>query len=161
MIIFESQKPNLLDLNFFGVFILILFLIVDLLFIFKGYTLIKKRSERPHKRMLGSLPAVVLSVIIVIMFVSIIYNKIWDRNLYNSYINGEAKIVQGYVEDFSPAPKTGHAPTKFMVDGLEFSCYHEDDTKLYYTQAIYDLKEGQTVKIWYIDNHIMKLEVYD
>lgn len=81
--------------------------------------------------------------------------------------NKEYHIVEGYVENYHPRPKSGKGNETFVVNGVSFS-NGDDETHYGYTQsALYGgvIKEGLYVRITYIheempnENAILKLEI--
>ncbi len=74
---------------------------------------------------------------------------------------GRAFVVEGFVTNFKPMPVTGHAMEKFCVQGV---CFEYSD---YVITAGFNntsshggpIREGLPVRVTYVGNSIVKLEV--
>ena len=79
-----------------------------------------------------------------------------DIDLYNTcvkaYRSGDYEIVEGYVENYVPMPKGGHALESFNVGGVYFE-YSENSAVCGYSQTEpYGgvIRNGQYLKIGYV-----------
>ena len=66
--------------------------------------------------------------------------------------SGNYEIAEGYVENFVPMPKEGHARESFDVDGVYFE-YSENSSPFSYSQTSpYGgvIRNGQYLKIGYV-----------
>lgn len=77
-------------------------------------------------------------------------------DLYNTsfkaYKSGNYEIVEGYVENFVPMPKGGHARESFNIDGVYFE-YSENSIPFAYSQTKpYGgvIRNGKYLKIGYV-----------
>lgn len=71
------------------------------------------------------------------------------------------KVVEGAVTDFRPMPVTGHAMEKFCVSG---ACFEYSDyviTGGFNNTSLHGgpIREGLQVRVTYVDNAIVKLEI--
>jgi hypothetical protein len=94
----------------------------------------------------------------VTAFFAIGYQYLHDRYTLNS---GEAKYVEGVVENFVPMPYTGHADESFTVNGVTFSYSDYGVTPGFNNTASHGgpIKQGLYVRIWYVGDDILKLEI--
>jgi hypothetical protein len=94
-----------------------------------------------------------------------------DAKLRNEYANGNFRIVEGVVENFELRPtkrcmNAKRFTEKFTVNGVKFS-YFDPCITLGHARSSYSktslkggpILEGLSVRIVYIDNKILKLEV--
>ena len=82
-------------------------------------------------------------------------------SLRAQYQAGEFKVVEGVVEDFVPEPYEGHQDESFTVNGVPFSYSYYNITPGFSQSASHGgpIRTGLPVRISYIDNLILKLEV--
>ena len=75
--------------------------------------------------------------------------------------SNRAQIAQGLVTDFKPMPFTGHAMESFCVSGKCFSYSDNVITAGFNNTASHGgpIREGLPVRVTYIGNTILKLEV--
>ena len=75
--------------------------------------------------------------------------------------NGQYSVVEGPVTDFVPMPYTGHAMVRFTVGGHRFSYSDYVVTSGYNNTASHGgpIREGLYVRVSYIGNLILRLEV--
>jgi hypothetical protein len=74
---------------------------------------------------------------------------------------GGLQIVEGTVEDFVPQPYKGHAKERFKVAGVPFQYSDYVVTAGYHQSRSHGgvIESGLHVRIGYLDNDILKLEV--
>ena len=82
-------------------------------------------------------------------------------SLTKSVSNGGARIVEGVVTNFKPMPVTGHAMEKFCVSD---ACFEYSDYVIvggFNNTASHGgpIREGLSVRVTYVGNSILKLEV--
>ena len=77
------------------------------------------------------------------------------------YGNGNFEVVEGFVENFKPMPSDGGKQESFTVNGIRFKYADYVKTPGFNNAASRGgpIREGLQVKISYIDNTILKLEV--
>jgi hypothetical protein len=70
-------------------------------------------------------------------------------------------FVQGTVSGFVPMPATGHSMESFLVTGVEFKYSDFVITAGFNNTASHGgpIREGLPVKIWYLGNEILRLDV--
>lgn len=75
--------------------------------------------------------------------------------------SGKYKIVEGRVTDFVPMPYEGHADERFRVNGVPFSYSDYSITCGFNNSASHGgpISEGLYVRISYVGNIILKLEI--
>jgi hypothetical protein len=75
--------------------------------------------------------------------------------------SGKAAYVEGPVENFVPMPSTGHAMERFDVKGVAFSYSDYVITPGFNRTSSHGgpIRGGLYVRIWYLKNDILKLEV--
>ena len=84
--------------------------------------------------------------------------------LRNIVINNEYSTVEGKVTDFLPMPFEGHQKEYFIVNGVEFSYSDFEITAGFNNSKSHGgpIDLGKYVKIYYYENHILRLWVgYD
>jgi hypothetical protein len=81
--------------------------------------------------------------------------------LANARANGTAPVVEGIVTGFTPMPVTGHAMERFCVSGqcFEYSDYVINSGFNNTSSHGGPIREGLPVRITYLDNTILKLEI--
>jgi hypothetical protein len=74
---------------------------------------------------------------------------------------GKASIVEGPVEEFKPMPYEGHADEQMTVGGVRFSYSDYTMTSAFRNTSSHGgpLRRGRYVRIHYLDNSILKLEI--
>lgn len=84
-----------------------------------------------------------------------------QTSLREKYAEGKFKVVEGQVEHFDPMPKSGHKMESFTVNGVKFEYSDYIVTPGFHNAASLGgpIREGLPVRISYIDNTILKLEV--
>lgn len=82
-------------------------------------------------------------------------------SLREDYENGNFKVVEGTVENFDPMPSSGHKMESFTVNGIRFEYSDFEVTPGFNNAASRGgpIREGLKVRISYIGNTILKLEV--
>jgi hypothetical protein len=81
--------------------------------------------------------------------------------LQNAYRHGAFSTVQGPVEDFHPMPPQGHSTECFSVENQRF-CYGDDIMSAGFNSDSAHggpIRAGLPVRIAYVGNDILKLEV--
>jgi hypothetical protein len=75
--------------------------------------------------------------------------------------SGKADYVEGVVENFVPMPAAGHANESFTVNGVTFSYSDYEVTPGFNNAASHGgpVRQGLYVRIWYVGNDILKLEI--
>ena len=75
--------------------------------------------------------------------------------------NENVDIVEGKVTDFVPMPYEGHADETFVVGGHRFAYSEYDETKGFNHTRSHGgpMNEGLQVRITYVDDSILKLEI--
>jgi hypothetical protein len=88
-------------------------------------------------------------------------NYSYFAELRNAAQNGKAKVVEGPVKEFVPMPYEGHADESFVVNGHRFAYSDYDLTKGFNQTQSHGgpIREGLQVRITYIDDKIIKLEI--
>ena len=84
-----------------------------------------------------------------------------QSGLRKSYEQGDFKVVEGIVENFDPMPQSGHKMESFTIKGVRFE-YSDFVVTPGFNNATSlggPIKEGLPVRISYIGNTILKLEV--
>lgn len=81
--------------------------------------------------------------------------------LRSDYARGDFDVVEGIVENFDPMPYEGHKSETFTVNGVKFSYSDYRVTPGFNNTASHGgpIREGLSVRISYIGNTILKLEV--
>jgi hypothetical protein len=69
-----------------------------------------------------------------------------------------ALVVEGPVENYVPMPSHGRGRERFTIRGVAFS-YFANDVSATFKNATYSIWEGRYVRVHYLDNAILKLEV--
>lgn len=134
-----------------------------LIFVVVGLVLFVRRKENPtsfpeHWTRLGPL---------FVMFFGILWIGVFALNyslyarLHNAVGREEYRTVEGRVTEFIPMPYEGHADESFVVNGHRFSYSDYDLTKGFnWTQSHGGpIREGLQVRIAYVDDSIVKLEI--
>jgi hypothetical protein len=82
-------------------------------------------------------------------------------SLSSSKAEGNVAIVEGPVTDFKPMPYSGHAIESFCVEGKCFSYSDYVVTSGFNNTSSHGgpIREGLQVRVSYVDNAIVKLEV--
>lgn len=105
------------------------------------------------------IPTLLFSTVALVLgcfsFASFQSNDLNVIKAYESYVNGEAKIIEGYVSEFTMAGEGYNRKVEsFVVNGKEFFYLDDGNPTIYSTQkqsggVIHG--NGQYVKIWYYD----------
>jgi len=84
-----------------------------------------------------------------------------SRTVQDALRNGNAPVVEGRVEGFTPMPYTGHALEHFTVCGVPFSYSDYEVTEGFNRTSSHGgpLREGLWVRIAYVGNLIARLEI--
>jgi hypothetical protein len=86
----------------------------------------------------------------------------WDYSLlHRAYQNGDVSVVEGEVENFRPMPYQGHPEECFSVKDATF-CYSDyKPTAGFNNSASHGgpIRSGLPVRITYVGNHILRIEV--
>jgi hypothetical protein len=82
-------------------------------------------------------------------------------NDLNAMKSGKVGYVEGQVESFVPMPYTGHAMESFTVKGIPFSYSDYVVTPGFNNTTSHGgpIRNGLYVRIWYLQNEILKLEI--
>ena len=82
-------------------------------------------------------------------------------SLSKAGITDGRKVVEGTVTDFKPMPVTGHAMEKFCVSGACFAYSDYVVTGGFNNTSSHGgpIREGLQVRVTYVDNAIVKLEM--
>jgi hypothetical protein len=81
--------------------------------------------------------------------------------LHQAYKNGQYSVVEGRVENFRPMPYEGHQQECFSVYYTRF-CYSDFERTAGFNNAASHggpIRLGLPVKVAYVDNHILRIEV--
>lgn len=83
------------------------------------------------------------------------------RSLKSAEDHGYLRVVQGVVKNFHPMPYTGHAMETFEVNGVHFSYSDYVSTAAFNNTAAHGgpIREGLPVRISYVGNAIVRLEI--
>lgn len=84
-----------------------------------------------------------------------------QSSLIEDYENGNYEVVEGLIENFDPMPSSGHKMESFTVKGIRFE-YSDFVVTPGFNNATSrggPIREGLPVRISYIGNTILKLEV--
>ena len=84
-----------------------------------------------------------------------------QSSLRDDYVKGDFKVIEGTVENFDPMPSSGHKRESFTVKGVRFE-YSDFLITPGFNNATSlggPIKENLPVRISYIGNTILKLEV--
>ena len=100
-------------------------------------------------------------------FFGIVWTGAWALNyslyarLHDAVDRKEYRVVEGRVTEFVPMPYQGHANESFVVSGHRFSYSDYDLTKGFnWTQSHGGpIRENLQVRITYVDDSIVKLEI--
>jgi hypothetical protein len=78
-----------------------------------------------------------------------------------SALTGNYEVVQGQVEQFSPMPYEGHADESFVVKGKKFEYSDYSGVTGFHNTSSHGgpIRQGLQVRISYVDDTIIKLEV--
>jgi hypothetical protein len=79
----------------------------------------------------------------------------------DALISGKAAYVEGTVENFVPMPYTGHALESFSVNGIPFN-YADGVVKAGFNNTASHggpIRQRLYVRIWYLGNDILKLQI--
>ena len=82
-------------------------------------------------------------------------------NCSHALASGKASYVEGTVDNFVPMPYQGHANESFTVKGVPFS-YSDYGVEAGFNQTSSHggpIRQGLPVRIWYVGNEIVKLEI--
>lgn len=84
----------------------------------------------------------------------------YERGL-SALKNGKASVVEGPVTNFVPMPYAGHAQEHFTVSGQRFSYSDYSMASSFHNSASYGgpIHEGLQVRITYVGNSILRLEI--
>jgi hypothetical protein len=83
------------------------------------------------------------------------------RTLLSSLKDGRARVVEGIVTEFTPMPSSGHALERFCVS---HKCFHYSDFEVsagFNNTSSHGgpIREGLPVRVTYVDDTIVRLEV--
>jgi hypothetical protein len=92
---------------------------------------------------MATLFSLILAVISVAKFIK----------LRSAYRNGDSAVVQGFVENFHPAPPLGPARESFSVNGISF---FSTSLRLGLTSTMVRLMRGRFVWAWAFESTIRK-----
>jgi hypothetical protein len=83
------------------------------------------------------------------------------RYVMNALYDGRYRIIEGPVTDFVPMPYEGHLQESFVVGGHRFSYSDYIVTAGFHNTASHGgpIREGLYVRVSYLDNLILRLEV--
>jgi hypothetical protein len=127
-------------------------------FILIGLLLFRFCRSRPIYRVTGLIVAPLASILFLISLILFIPNYV---RLRSSYGSGRSSVVEGIVENFQPAPRSGPARESFSVRGATFSYNALDDTPCFHNAPIHGgpIRDGLDIRILYKDGCIQRVEV--
>jgi hypothetical protein len=82
-------------------------------------------------------------------------------NCSHALASGKASYVEGTVDNFVPMPHNGHGDESFTVGGVIFS-YSDFLVQAGFNTTTFKngpIRQGLPVRIWYVGNEIVKLEI--
>jgi len=81
--------------------------------------------------------------------------------LVSAYDTGEFEVVEGFITDFRPMPKSGHPQERFSVDGVTFTYSDYNVVPGFNNTKSHGgpIDEGVYVRVSYVGNSIITLEV--
>lgn len=140
------------------------FALPGLLFVGIGYLLIKNRerlSKNRPKWFVTAFSWFFFSFAVLWTLIAGLGIGVQQYQLRKSYAQGNFNIVEGAVENFDPMPYEGHKSETFTVDGVKFSYSDYQVTPGFNNATSHGgpIQEGLPVRISYIGNTIVKLEV--
>jgi len=154
-IVFEITNNSIGELSF---------ILPGIIFVLIGAGLIKFRNKLAQDK-----PRVFVNFFTFLFFGFAVFwtisagTNIWIQHssLYDNYKKGNYKVVEGLVENFDPMPHSGHKLESFTVNGVKFEYSDYMVTSGFNNTASHGgpIKEGLQVKISYIGNNILKLEI--
>jgi hypothetical protein len=122
----------------------------------------------------GSLPKTQPARTRTVGWIFIVFSSIWiilvavtTGSAYlraiQAYREGRYQTVEGIVDEFVPMPYTGHAMESFRVNGKTFRYSDYVETPGFHKTRSHGgpIHEGLPVRIGYVGNTILKLEVAD
>jgi len=119
------------------------------------------KSEMGVKKICASILVCIMLIVGSFSFISQLSEKYHNISLLNS---GKCSVTEGYVENFDPAPASGHKNESFILNGKKFS-YSDYDVSTGAFNQTYShggpIYQGRWVRISYKDNLILKIEVRD
>jgi len=91
------------------------------------------------------------------------FGTMWPEytNLHNAYMQGQYSVVEGEVENFRPMPYDGHQDECFSVKGVTF-CYSDYGPTAGFNNSTSHggpIRAGLPVRIAYLGNHILRIDV--
>jgi hypothetical protein len=144
------------------------FAAVGLAFVCVGAFLVKNRRNLPTMFPGGMGPKAASAF----AYVFLVFSAVWTAAAFAATIrdysvvrralqNGDAQIVEGRVEDFTPMPFTGHAQERFTVCGVpfEYSDYIVTSGFNHTSSHGGPIRSGLWVRISYVGNIIARLEI--
>lgn len=83
------------------------------------------------------------------------------RRLIEARLSGNYQVVEGIISDFVPMPYEGHKSESFTVNGRRFEYSDFHITAGFNQSASHGgpIRAGQKVRIAYVGNAIIKLEI--
>jgi hypothetical protein len=141
------------------------FPVSGLLFIAIGAFLVKNRKNLPSWQ--GKSPRASNIFAFFFLGFAVVWTLIAFVSTYGEYsslcksVGSNAQVVEGIVTNFKPMPATGHAMEKFCVSD---ACFEYSDYVIvsgFNNTASHGgpVREGLPVRVTYIGNSILKLEV--
>ena len=118
-------------------------------------------AERIKRENGGPLKVVILTLGSMWVFMTFALTYGDYRNCCQTLASGKASYVEGSVDNFVPMPVQGHANEKFTVMGVPFN-YSDYEVEAGFNNASSHggpIRQGLPVRIWYIGNEIVKLEI--
>ena len=79
----------------------------------------------------------------------------------DALLSGQAEYVEGVVQNFVPMPYQGHATESFTVKGIRFAYSDYIVTSGFNNTVSHGgpIRQGLYVRIWYLSNDILKLQI--
>jgi len=109
-------------------------------------------------RVMGILVASFALLIFLLLLMSFVPQFL---TLRSAYVSGRSSMVEGVVENFSPAPALGPARESFSVNGVVFSYNALDDTPCFHNAPVHrgPIKGALDVRIYYNDSCIQRVDI--
>lgn len=154
-LIYEATDNTIISLPFIIVCILELIIVFYAIFTWKC------------NKIDGKIGLCIVSIILLIIIVSIIFEYINTKTLYTKYETGDFLVAEGIIENYEIGTnEKASFPDRFTINGISFIVSNNPYTGYGYTLRYTDggiLENGTTCKIHYIpykgDNIIMALYI--
>jgi hypothetical protein len=145
------------------------FAATGLAFIVFGVALVVSRRQLPtwwwgrHPRWKSVLPFTFLGFAVLWTVVTFA-TTFWEyARLKGALLDGRAQVVEGTVTQFKPMPWAGHSDERFCVREKCFSYSNFEVTAGFNNAASHGgpIREGLPVRVTFVGNAIVKLEIAD